>query len=243
MEPEWITPAWPAPPRVHALTTTRTGGFSAAPYDGFNLGDHVGDSAEAVAANRRLLRERLALPVEPLWLRQVHGCAVATDGQAASPCADAAVTDRPGVVCAVLSADCLPLFLCDRAGSRVGIVHAGWRGLADGVIESALDAMGVAGEELLCWLGPAIGPSAFEVGEEVREAFLRRDMAAETAFRPSANGRWLADLYRLARQRLETRGVSAVGGGGHCTFTERERFFSYRRDGASGRMASLIWME
>lgn len=238
---DWIEPEWPAPSGVRAVATTRRGGLSRGPYASWNLGDHVGDDPAAVDANRRLLRERLGLPAEPLWLRQVHGCTVADVGGCE---ADAAVAFAPGQVCAVLTADCLPLLFCDRSGTRVAAVHAGWRGLAAGVIEAAVARLGVAPDSLLCWLGPAIGPEAFEVGDEVRQAFLTHGPSGgEVAFRPSPSGRWLADLYALAGLRLRALGVSGVWGGGLCTYQDAERFFSYRRDGLTGRMASLVWIE
>ena len=198
----------------------------------------------AVRRNRELLPRELELPSDPLWLNQVHGCnVVRTDRDTVSCTADATVSLVPGRVCAVLTADCLPLLLCDRAGTRVAAVHAGWRGLLHGVIEAALDDLGAAGTEVLCWLGPAIGPEAFEVGDEVREAFVARDPKSAEAFRPSSAGRWLADLYALSRRRLAARKVDFVGGGGCCTLTDSNRFFSFRRDGVTGRMASLIWLE
>lgn len=238
----WLEPDWPAPPGVRAVSTTRRGGVSTGAYADWNLGDHVGDDPRAVARNRTLLRERLALPAEPRWLRQVHGCAVA-EGRGGACEADAAVAQVPGEVCAVLTADCLPILLCDRAGTRVGAVHAGWRGLAAGVIEAAVRCLDVPPGELLCWLGPAIGPDAFEVGPEVRERFLAElGPGAAEAFRPSA-GRWLADLYTLARRRLAGVGVTRVWGGGLCTYADAGRFFSYRRDGVTGRMATLVWIE
>lgn len=243
MNLDLITPSWPAPGNVHALMTTRRGGVSLPPYESLNLGDHVGDNPVAVAENRRRLVCELQLPGEPCWLTQVHGTCSADAAALTARCeADASHTDRSGVVCAVLTADCLPVLLCDREGRRVAAVHAGWRGLLDGVIEQTIAAMG-GGDELLAWLGPAIGPAAFEVGDEVREVFLANAPAAEVAFVPSNNGRWLADLYALARQRLHLVGVSAIYGGEHCTFSEPERFYSYRRDGRTGRMASLIWLE
>ncbi len=239
----FIHPDWPAPARVRAMTTTRSGGVSAPPYDSLNLGDHVGDDPVAVAENRRRLSDALALPSEPRWLSQVHGtyCCDATAVEGVAE-ADAQFAERPGVVCAVLTADCLPLLLCDKAGSTVAAVHAGWRGLLNGVIENSVQAMG-GGGELMAWLGPAIGPVAFEVGEEVRSAFVERDEQAASAFVPLDGGKWLADIYRLARLRLEACGVSELYGGDHCTYSEAERFFSYRRDGQTGRIASLIWME
>ena len=240
----FIPPDWPAPARVRAVTTTRAGGVSHGPYASFNLGDHVGDDPAAVARNRELLRAALKLPADPVWLRQVHGNQVLNALQVdAHNKADGAWTAQPGVVCTVLTADCMPVFLCDRAGTKVALLHAGWRGLAAGVIEQGVRALGVAPEEVLVWLGPAIGPNAFEVGPEVKAAFVQNDSAAEAAFAPANTGRYLADLYALARLRLSALGVSRVFGGGFCTFTERDRFFSYRRDGACGRMASLIWLE
>ena len=241
---EWIEPDWPVPPGVRALATTRRGGLSQGSYAGFNLGDRVGDHPAHVAGNRAYLRQRLKLPAEPHWLHQVHGCAVAEAGEERCDSqADAVIATRPGVVCAVLTADCLPLLLADRAGGRVAAVHAGWRGLAGGVIEAALARLERPPEALLGWLGPAIGPSAFEVGEEVRDRFLAENgTVAARAFEPAGPGTWRADLYRLARQRLARAGVTKVYGGDLCTFSDRRRFFSYRRDGITGRMASLIWL-
>jgi YfiH family protein len=237
-----IVPDWPAPAHVHALVTTRAGGVSRGPYAAMNLALHVGDDAAAVAENRRRLR--LRLPAEPRWLEQVHG-KLAVDAASAQPgCrADASVAGAREVVCAVLTADCLPVLLCDEAGSAVAAAHAGWRGLAGGVVEAAVAAMRRPPENLLAWLGPAIGPQAFEVGDEVREAFLAGAPAAAAAFTPRAGGKWLADLYRLATLRLNALGVSRVFGGGFCTYREAERFYSFRREGRTGRMASLIWME
>jgi polyphenol oxidase len=244
--PELLSPDWPAPPQVRAAVTTRNGGVSQTPYAAFNLAGHVGDDPAAVAENRRRLRQALKLPAEPLWLEQVHGCAVADCGlDAPGTQADAAFAEAPGQVCAVLTADCLPLLLCNRAGSRVAAAHAGWRGLAGGVIEAALARFPDPPGELLAWLGPAIGPAAFEVGPEVREVFLQQRPQDAEAFTLSPSGpadRWLANLYRLAYNRLRTQGLGWIGGGEHCTFSD-PRFFSYRRDGATGRMASLIWIE
>jgi YfiH family protein len=245
MSLDWIEPDWPASNRVRALATARRGGVSRGPYASLNLGSHVGDDPTAVQSNRDLLVRELELPSEPLWLNQVHGCdVVRTEAGTGHGCtADAAVSVEPGRICAVLSADCLPVLLCDRAGTQVAAVHAGWRGLLHGVIEAALDSLAVSGPDVLCWLGPAIGPQAFEVGDEVRAAFVKRAPAAVAAFQPSPTGRWLADIYVLARQRLEARYVGFVGGGGWCTVTDSSRFFSYRRDTVTGRMASLIWIE
>lgn len=240
--PEFIVPEWPAPRGVRALCTTRAGGVSGGPWTGCNLGDHVGDDPSAVAANRAALRRDL--PAEPRWLSQVHGtrcvdAALAATGEQA----DASFTRRRGVVCTVLTADCLPVLLCDAAASVVGIAHAGWRGLAGGVIESLLAAMAVPGDSLVAWLGPAIGPQAFEVGGEVRAAFLAQDPAAAADFAPGAGDRWLCDIYALARRRLAAAGVRRVAGADFCTVSDAARFFSYRRDGVTGRMASLVWLE
>jgi YfiH family protein len=203
----------------------------------------VGDDAEAVSRNRARLVSWLGLPAEPLWLNQVHGCGVASvERDREGVTADAAVAVEPGRVCAVLTADCLPLLLCDRAGSRVAAVHAGWRGLLAGVVDKALDALERPCDQILAWMGPAIGPDTFEVGDEVRTAFIAANHEAEAAFRPSPSGRWLADIYALARNRLMARGVPWVGGGDRCTVGEPEQFYSYRRDGITGRMASLIWL-
>lgn len=241
---DWLLPDWPAPPHIGAAVTTRTGGCSTAPFASWNLGGHVGDEPDRVARNRALLRQRLGLATEPLWLEQVHGCdLLECDAPPLSPPrADAAMSRQPGQVCAVLTADCLPLLICDRAGSRVAAVHAGWRGLAAGIIEKTLARFDCPGSELLVWLGPAIGPDAFEVGKEVRSLFTGLDPAAAKAFRPSPSGRWLADLYALARIRLAPWRPAFVGGGDCCTYTDSRRFFSYRRDGRTGRMASLIWI-
>ncbi|EGV51753.1 peptidoglycan editing factor PgeF [Candidatus Endoriftia persephone] len=241
---ELIRPDWPAPANVRAAITCRAGGVSLSPYASLNLGDHVGDDPLAVATNQQRLAVALSLPAEPLWLTQVHGCAVADLEDARRGCeADAAFADRPDRVCAVLTADCLPLLLCDQQGERICAVHAGWRGLASGVIEAALRRMGRPGSELLAWLGPAIGPERFEVGAEVREAFVAHADEAAIAFRPAEQGKWLADIYRLARQRLAAFGVGFVGGGDYCTVSDPKRFYSYRRDGVTGRMASLIWLQ
>jgi polyphenol oxidase len=238
-----IRPDWPAPPWVHAGTTTRGGGISRGVYAGLNLGDHVGDEPLQVARNRTLVRTALGLPSEPLWLTQVHGCEVIEYGTAGpGHTADAAIARRPGEVCTVMTADCLPLLICDRRGIAVAAVHAGWRGLAVGVIESALTALGGTPADLMAWLGPAIGPSAFEVGPEVRDALLAADPAVVSAFQPGAGDRWLADLFALARSRLTRAGVTQIFGGGDCTWSDPDRFYSFRRDGVTGRMASLIWM-
>ncbi len=241
---QWITPDWPAPLHVRAASTTRAGGVSVGAYRSLNLADHVGDRPEAVQRNRALLREGLALPNDPRWLQQVHGrTVVQTEGGATGSQADGSSTDRPGLVCAVLTADCLPVLLCDRRGERVVAVHAGWRGLAGGVIEAGLDALQCPGGDVLAWLGPCIGQQAFAVGGEVRAAFLSEHPEAESAFRPSQPNHWLADLAKLARLRLKRRGVYALFGGHWCTYSDSQGFFSYRREGVTGRMASLIWLQ
>jgi YfiH family protein len=242
MMDESITPDWPAPANVRAFTTTRRRGRSRGPYADLNLADHVGDDPVAVAANRGRLR--LYLPTAPHWLKQVHGtrCVVAEE-LAPGTEADASVSFAPSTVCAVLTADCLPLLLCDAAGTVVAAAHAGWRGLAAGVIESTVAAMDRPGDELLAWLGPAIGPAAFEVGDDVRDAFVAHDHAAARAFMPHGAGKWLCDIYELARWRLAALGVHRVFGGDLCTFEDAGRFYSYRRDGATGRMASVIWLD
>lgn len=228
---DFLIPDWPAPTNVRALATTRAHG---------NLADHVAYEKSAVAARRAELRRHL--PGEPVWLSQVHGTrCVEAEASAPGVEADASVARTPGVVCAVLSADCLPILLCDEAGCAVGAVHAGWRGLAAGVLEAAVAAMAIPGERLLAWLGPAIGPTAFEVGDEVRAAFVTDDPAAADAFVAGRPGKWGCDLYALARRRLRARGVERVFGGHFCTFSEAGRFYSYRREGVTGRMASLIW--
>lgn len=241
---ECLRPDWPAPTRVRAAVTTRAGGVSLAPYQTLNLGDHVGDAPAAVAENRRRVQAALHLPESPLWLKQVHGAVVASHSMAAgeAPEADASVAFEAGRVCAVLTADCLPVLLCDKAGTRVGAVHAGWRGLAGGVLEATLAAMQCPPSELLAYLGPAIGPEAFEVGEEVRQQFIGQDGRAASCFKPSPAGRWLADLYALARLRLSRLGLNAVYGGAFCTVSD-PRFYSYRRERDTGRFASLIWLE
>ncbi len=240
---DWLRPDWPCAARVHAVSTTRQGGVSLAPWASLNLGDHVGDDPLHVARNRQLLVSQLQLPASPVWLQQVHGARVVDAATATDLRADAARTDRPGVVCAVLTADCLPVLLCDRAGTEVAAAHAGWRGLAAGVLEASVAAMRAPPGELLAWFGPAIGPHAFEVGDDVRQVFVDHDARAAQAFKAMTEGHWLADIYLLARQRLESCGITRIFGGGLCTWKDRERFFSYRRDRVTGRMASLIWLQ
>lgn len=248
---ELLRPDWPAPSRVHALVTTRIGGVSAPPWDSLNLGTHVSDDPAHVGENRaRLLAalRRIAPAETPQWLNQVHGTAVVTAELSADarqhfvPDADAVTTTQLHVPCVVMTADCLPVFFCDSDGSRVAVAHAGWRGLCDGVLEATLEKFSNL-PAVVAWLGPAIGPERFEVGGEVREAFVTKQAAAASCFVPSPNpGRWLADIYTLARLRLQAGGVTAVYGGGLCTVSDSERFFSYRRDGRTGRMASVIWL-
>lgn len=242
--PGWLEPDWPVISRVRAAITLRSGGCSRGAYTSLNLAAHVGDDPESVDENRRRLSAALSLPSAPLWLTQVHGCDVAEAGRDAMGCeADAVVARRPGQVCAVLTADCLPLLMATREGDRVAAVHAGWRGLASGVVEAAMARLEVDPSEVMVWLGPAIGPGAFEVGEDVRSAFVSTDPGAYACFRSNRENHWLADIYELARRRLAAVGAGFVSGGGYCTVSDPERFFSFRRDGATGRMASLIWIE
>ncbi len=247
---ELLIPDWAAPANIGALTTLRAGGFSPAPYGdgqgggGLNLGTHVDDDPALVARNRALLCR--LLPSEPAWLTQVHGVAV-LDAAALpdQPTADACISSTPGAVCVMMTADCLPVLFCDRAGTVVGAAHAGWRGLAGGVLEATVAAMRARGaQDIIAWLGPAIGPEQFEVGAEVREAFLAQQAAAQHAFRayPGRPGKYLADIYQLARQRLASMDVHDVSGGGLCTVSD-PRFYSYRRDKTTGRMGSLVWLK
>jgi YfiH family protein len=241
---EWLVPDWNAPPHVRAFVTTRHGGVSTGAYASMNLGTRGGDDPVAVARNRRIVQN--LVPSTPRWMAQVHGTSVAdldhiTDAQ--GPTADAAVLGTRGPVGVVLTADCMPLFLCDLGGRKVGVAHAGWRGMVAGVIENAVRALDVAPADVIAWMGPAIGPAAFEVGPEVREAFVAAHPEAQGAFTPHTPGKYLADLYALARQRLARAGVGKISGGGFCTYRETDRFFSYRREKMSGRMGAFIWME
>jgi polyphenol oxidase len=240
-----IVPEWPAPASIRAFVTTRRGGVSVGPYDSLNIGRATEDNAAAVAENRARLRA--LLPAEPRWLRQVHGSEVVrADDVGEPPAADGALSVTPGVVCAILVADCLPVLFTNRSGSIVAAAHAGWRGLAAGVLDRTVQLMIEAGTQpadVLAYLGPGIGPSAFEVGSDVFEAYTVRDPAAAAAFRPHGNGKWLADLFMLARFALQRAGVRAVYGGGLCTYSDPARFYSYRRDRTTGRMAALIWRE
>ncbi len=258
-----IAPDWPAPPAVRAAFTLRQGGVSSPPFDALNVGsEQTGDTPDAVAENRRRVRQALRLPAEPSWLIQVHGAGVVNldddesprggrgapsrepGGATAEPRrADAAVTHSPGRVCAIQVADCLPVLLAARDGTAVGAAHAGWRGLAARVLEATVRALGVGPPELLAWIGPGIGAQHFEVGEEVRTALLAVEGGAGRAFVRNARGRWQCDLSAIARRQLETLGLRAISGGGWCTYADPKRFFSYRRDGRCGRMAALVWIE
>lgn len=239
---------WPAPFNVKTAISTREGGVSLPPYDGLNLGSHVNDRPEAVAQNRQLFRQQTNMPAEPLWLNQVHGtdCVLLeqTDFSTGPFTADASTTKTKGLVSVVLTADCLPVLFCDLAGTQVAAAHAGWRGLVDGVLEQTLTQF-TDPSQVMAWLGPAIGPTAFEVGDEVRLAFIEKEAKADAAFTavPNKPGKWLADLYQLARLRLNAAGVSQIYGGGFCTYTDSDDFYSYRRDGQTGRMASCIWID
>ena len=247
-----LRPDWPAPANVRAAMTTRAGGVSVGPYASLNLGAGVSDDPAAVSENRRRVSVALNLPGEPNWLKQVHGTAVirifppppAGGGRGrGDPEADASFTTERGVVCAVMAADCLPVLFCDDAGTVVAAAHVGWRGLAAGVIESTVRALPVKPPTLMAWLGAAIGPESFEVGAEVREAFISRDSRSAACFRSqTTSGKYLADLYALARQRLESAGVTRVYSGDRCTLREPQHFFSHRRDGRCGRMAALVWL-
>ncbi|MGF1733499.1 peptidoglycan editing factor PgeF [Photobacterium kasasachensis] len=240
----FIVPDWPAPANIKAVSTTREGGVSLQPYQGLNLGSHVGDNIEHVQCNRTQLQQELRLAESPAWLNQTHSTTVIGVNAllATTPDADGSYTRVADIACAVMTADCLPILLCDSAGTQVAAVHAGWRGAADGIIEAALDTFHAPAEQILAWFGPAIGPNAFEVGNEVREQFVADLPQAELAFTPRGD-KWLADLYLLARQRLQRAGVNKIYGGDFCTFSSPERFYSYRRDGVTGRQASLIWIE
>lgn len=238
-----IKAAWPAPSHIHAYTTTRVGGFSQGHYAQLNLAAHVGDDIHTVTQNRDLIKTQLHLPQDPCWLTQVHGTqAVQADTTTGTPDADASFTHQPNTVCAVLTADCLPLLLCNEAGTVVAAIHAGWKGLAAGIIEATVAQLGVHADSLLAWLGPAIGPLAFEVGEAVRTALLADCPTGTSAFQIHEEGKWLCNLYQLAHLRLSQLGIDKIYGGEYCTFTQRDLFYSYRRDNTTGRMATLIWM-
>jgi YfiH family protein len=243
---QWLIPEWPAPHWVRACATTRLGGVSSAPFQSMNLSDYVQDAPSSVRENRKILTDVLGLPAQPKWLKQIHGTRIVEADRVGTlttpPEADGSFTSYPDVVCTVLTADCLPILLCDQCGTHIAAVHAGWRGLAAGVLETAVAALQKPAEHLLAWLGPAIGPQAFEVGDEVVRAFVEFDEQAQAAFLPNDSGRWMANLYLLARQRLTRLGVERIYGGKWCTFSEPDRFYSYRRENKTGRMASLIWL-
>jgi YfiH family protein len=246
--PAWLTPDWASMvPSVRALSTLRRGGCSVGAYASLNLANHVGDDAAAVRTNRQRLASAADLPGEPLWLEQVHGTDIvvhdASHAFGSTPRADASVAFQPGRVCVVMTADCLPVVFTDRAGTRIGVAHAGWRGLAAGVLEATIAALDVDPGELLAWMGPAIGPDAFEVGVEVRTAFIERDPANVAAFAANAAGRYQADIYALARHALLRVGLQRVSGGGVCTSSDPQNYFSYRRDQVTGRMATLAWID
>jgi YfiH family protein len=239
----WLAPDWPAPPNIHAATTLRTGGVSRGTYTSLNPARHVGDNDERVKKNRQMIKAMLDLPAEPVWLNQIHSnLAVNAVKSASLSPADASFTCEPGIVCAVMTADCLPLLVCDTDGTQIAAIHAGWRGLLAGVISNTINAM--QKKDLLVWLGPAIGPDCFEISAEVRKAFLEKSPEFITAFKKQDNGTWLTDIYQLARIDLAALGIiDRVYGGNFCTVTEHERFYSYRRETQTGRMATLIWRE
>lgn len=239
-----IIPNWPAPSWVKAATTTRRGGFSHPPFDSLNLGLHVGDSPEEVAKNQKLLENALGLNEGPLWLKQVHGTKViSADAAPSHPIADAIYSKKSNVVCAVQTADCLPLLICSYTRPCIVAIHAGWRGLAAGIIKNSVAALNCPTHDLLAWLGPAIGPRAFIVGKDVVNAFVEKDPETNAAFQFLGKQRWLANLYQLAKRHLNLLGINAIFGANYCTYTHREQFFSFRRDGVTGRMASLIWID
>lgn len=238
----WLTPDWPAPANIHAATTLRTGGVSEGIYASLNAAAHVGDDADRVRQNRQIIKEMLGLPAEPVWLDQIHSNRVVKAIKTAPlQQADVSYTNASGVVCAVMTADCLPLLVCSADGAQIAAIHAGWRGLLAGVISNTLAAM--QQQNLLVWLGPAIGPDCFEVGAEVRDAFLEKSPAFNDAFKDQNNGKCFADIYRIARTELVSLGITDIYGGLYCTVTEHERFYSYRRAAQTGRMATLIWRE
>ena len=239
---EIVKPDWLAPPAIRACCTTRHGGFSQAPYDSLNLGLHVGDDADLVARNRACLREQLELPSEPCWINQTHGVRAVTLGEDDGRDADAAITREPGFVAVVMTADCLPILICNREGSEVAAVHAGWRGLQAGVIQSTLAAMHSSPQQLIAWIGPGISQACFEVGDEVYAAFVGQDPAAADDFTASRPGHWLCDLGGLAESILCAAGVAGVTRSPHCSYRDAEMFYSYRREATTGRMASLIWI-
>lgn len=239
----FIQPDWPAPSNIKAYSTLRHSGISQPPYDLLNLGIHVGDEIANVAKNRLLLKQLLQLPSEPIWIQQQHSnIAVLATDENRNKTADASFTKESNTICVVLTADCLPILLCNREGTMVSAIHAGWRGLSNGIILQTLSAINMPDADILAWLGPAISPICFEVGEEVRNLFIDIDPETKNAFTPTKRGRWLGDLYAIARLQLKKQGITSIYGGEHCTYSDTKRFFSYRRDGITGRMASLIWI-
>lgn len=239
-----FTPAWPAPANVKAVSSSRKGGESDGLFQSLNLGTHVGDSVDVVTRNRLLFQTQAAMPGQPVWLNQTHGtrCITLSSGDISDINADASFSRQPGLICAVMTADCLPIVICNRLGTEVAAVHAGWRGLCNGIIENTLQ-MFTQPVDCMAWLGPAISQHHFEVGAEVRTAFIEQEPEAAAAFIPGEAGKWFADLYLLARQRLTRRGINAIYGADHCTYQQNTDFFSYRRDGQTGRMATAIWLD
>jgi YfiH family protein len=236
----WITANWPAPQNIHTATTLRTGGVSQGKFNSLNPADHVNDQLPHVIENWQLIKQMLALPADPVWLRQTHSTQViCADRVTGNPEADASYTAKSNIVCTILTADCLPVLLCDQQGTMIAAIHGGWRGLLNGIIENTLSKMPATG--LMAWLGPAIGVECFEVGDDVRDAFINKSAQFSCAFKNHAQGKYLADIYQIARIILNNAGVQQIYGGQYCTVTESDRFFSYRRDGQTGRMATMIW--
>lgn len=238
-----IKPDWPTPPKVKAFTTTRQSGFSLGAYASFNLGMHVDDDVQHVQQNRSLLLKACKLPDEPIWLNQTHSAIVVNAENLATNPADAIYSFKPNLVCAILTADCLPVLLCDKDAKCVAAIHAGWRGLAAGIIENTVAALNIPAANIMAWLGPAISAENYEVGEEVREQFVAHDKDATSAFTPNKNQKWQMDIYALAKQRLTQCNVTQIYGGNFCTYQQKDLFYSHRRDKISGRMASLIWLQ
>jgi len=241
----FIVPDWPVPARVKSISTTRLHGFSTDVYASNNLGLHVGDDAAIVQANRQKLRSDAELPSAPLWMNQIHSNKVVYASDIKNVVdADASFTDNAGQICVVMTADCLPVLFVNESATKVAAAHAGWRGLLDGILENTVEKLAQNGERIFAWLGPAIGPTAFEVGDDVFSAFVERDVCSESAFqRRDDSDKWLANIYQLASMRLKATGVVDIYGGEYCTYSDQQRFYSYRRDGACGRMASLIWLD
>ncbi len=238
----WIEPDWPVDASVHAATTLTTGGVSQPPFTSLNSALHVGDNQTQVLKNRQIIKNMLQLPAEPCWLQQVHGNKiVCADNHHAVPVADGSFSEQPGVVCVVQTADCLPVLMASADGQKIAAIHAGWRGLLAGILNKACDIM--TDKHCAVWLGPAIGPECFEVGEEVRQAFVQKSVEFSPAFKQKSESKWLADIYQLARISLAQSDVENIYGGQFCTVTDASRFYSYRRDGQTGRMATLIWRD